>query len=293
MGKTKGTPDFVRIGAVGLEELADSGSSKFLKLKAGKAVEVVPLTGVEGVLSFNQHALWLEDGNSPIWPCFGKPWCPGEVIGDKARFRALLLVVTKDDPDTEMILPMGSSMFKQFVAVEDAIGGSMKGQVVRVLRTGDGLATKYNIIPTGRRVKVTGEPDINLMEHIGPTTPEEVIEMLEKAGRWTEDHQDEYDRLRLAAKKKAAAPADDEDEDDEEEETPAPAKKSKKPAPPPADDDDDEEDDDLADDGEDEEEEAPPPPKKKSTKPAAKAPAKKKKPVVADDDDDFEEIDEE
>lgn len=287
--KSSSTPDFVRMGAVGLDELADSGSSKFLKLKAGKAIEVVPLTGVEGILSFNQHALWLDEGNSPIWPCFGKPWCPGEIIGDKARFRALLLVVTKDDPDTEMILPMGSSMFKQMVAVEDAIGGSMKGQVIRVLRTGEGLATKYNIIPTGRRIKVTGDPDTNLMEHIGPTTPEEVIEMLEKAGKWTDDHQEEYDRLRLAAKKRSAAADDDDDEDDDEEETPAPTKKSKKSPPPPVDDDDE---DDLADDDEEDEEETPPPAKKKTAKPAAKSAAKKsKKPV--DEDDDFEDVDEE
>lgn len=246
-------PSFVRVGATGLEELGGDGSSKFLKLKPGKPIEIQPLTGVEGIVSFNQHAMWLDEGSSPIFPCFGKPWCPGEILGDKPRFRALLLCVVRDDPDTEMILPMGMSMFKQMVQIEEAIGGSMKGHIIRITRTGESLNTKYTVMPTGRRNKVTGEPDTNLLEHIGPTTPEEVIEMLEKANLWTEDNQAEYDARRAewkktlgkAAPKSLKAPVDDEDDDLEEISTPVETSKAKKPKGKPAPVEDDDEFEDL------------------------------------------------
>lgn len=292
-------PAFVRTGAAGLDELGE-GNSKFVKLKVGKPMEIVPLTGVDGIVSFNQHALW-DIEPAPIFPCFGEAWCPGEIIGDKPKFRALLLCISKEDPDTEVILPMGMSIFKQMVQIEEALGGPIKGQVIRVSRTGEGINTKYTALPTGRRVKVTSTPETNLLENLGPTTPEEVIEMLEKAGAWTDENQAEYDRRRKAwkAAKGRGPMIEDEDdgdasEDDEEDAPPTPKKTAKKDgvdfskhlkakaAP-------------VEEEEEDDEDEAPTP--KKSTKPLTKpAPKSSKKPPVEesdDEDDDFEDLDEE
>lgn len=224
----KSLPSFVRTGATGLDSLGDA-NSKFIKLTAGKPVEIVPLSGLDGVISYNQHALWLDEGNSPIFPCFAEEWCPGDILGDKPRFRALLLCVVRggDSTHEEMILPMGIALFKQLVSIEEAIGESIRGHVIRITRTGERLSTRYNAVPTGRRVKLSGTPETNLLDHIGVTDPNEVVEMLEKTELWTDEHQHQYDRLRGRS---SLVDDDDEEEADEEEaeEEKPPAKKSSK-----------------------------------------------------------------
>jgi hypothetical protein len=276
MGTPAALPSFVRAGATGAEELSNS-ESIFLKIKNGKPVQIIPLTGIDGIISFNQHALWLDEGSSPIFPCFGTSWCPGEIIGDKPKFRALMLCVTTEEPDREMILPMGIGMFKQVVGVSEAIG-DIRGHILRITRTGEKLNTKYTVMPTNKRAKLSGEPETNLLEHLGEMDPDVVVEMLDKAGLWTDAHQEKYDRLRKAAKAaakaaKAAAKVVEADDDEvEEEPVPAPKKKAAAPKPEPVE----------TDLGEDEVEETPAPaPKKK----AAAAPAPK-------DDDEFEDMDE-
>lgn len=275
------TPSFVRMGANALNELA-AINSIFLKLESGKPIEIVPLTGVDGILSYNQHAIWLDDGDSPMFPCFAQPWCPGEIIGDKPKFRAMLVCVTRDEPDRQVILPMGVSLYKQLLANQDAVGSSIKGRVIKITKTGEKLSTRYTALLTGRVMKKIAETsvDINLVEHIGETDPDVVVEMLKKAGVWTKAHQAQYVELRRKYPVAAAVDADD-DEDDVEEV-----------------------------DAEDEDDEtpafvAPEPAKKSKPAPAAEKPAKKAKPAPApvaeeaeDDDadkedgDDFEDMDE-
>jgi hypothetical protein len=276
------TPSFVRMGANALNELA-AASSIFLKLESGKPVEIVPLTGVDGILSYNQHAIWLDDGDSPMFPCFIQPWCPGEIIGDKPKFRAMLVCVTREEPDRQVILPMGVSLYKQLLANQDAVGSSIKGRVIKITKTGEKLSTRYTALLTGRVMKKIADMDleIELIEHIGETDPDVVVEMLKKAGIWTKAHQAQYKELR---KKYPVADADDADDDD---------------------------DDDIEDDveTEDEEDETPAFTPAVVEKPVPAAPAKTKKaakaaptpapePVVEEDDadeedgDDFEDLDE-
>jgi hypothetical protein len=197
------TPSFIRTGT-DAQDLLSGGPSVFLQLKAGKAYRAIMLHGVDGIVSFNQHAIWQEDGNSPIFPCYNVPYCPGEIIGDKPRFRAManVLVLNSETKEVEeKILAMGASLFKQLVTIEDTIGGSIRGQEIMFKRTGETRTnTKYSAIVTGRTpyASVKGglpKPTIDMMEHIGPMTPEEAVEMLIKAGVWTTKHQFKYEEL--------------------------------------------------------------------------------------------------
>lgn len=188
-------PSFIRTGQNGLAQLA---SGSFIKLEAGKPISIIPLTGVEPppgktptgnncVISFMQYAAWMENlpegQRSPIFPQLGGKDDPGALLGLEPKFRALMLC-TVEGEEEEKILPMGAQLFKQLVEIEQALGQSIKGRVLRISRTGSGMQTKYRAVATGAFVEVTGEPELDLTENIGPTSRAEIVEMLTKVGMW-------------------------------------------------------------------------------------------------------------
>jgi hypothetical protein len=189
-------PSFIKAGQAG-NDIA-SGGGKFLKLESGKPREIIPLTGVEppdgeepngsnSIISFNQYAIWkdnLPDGvRSPVFPAIGGKSDPGAMLGLEPRFKGFMLVIEKGGED-ELVWPFTVSVFKQLCELESTLGESIKGMILKVSRTGEGLKTKYRVVATGKRVAINGEPETDLMEHVGPTTREEIVEMLEAAGEW-------------------------------------------------------------------------------------------------------------
>lgn len=252
-------PGFLKSGSAGLSEV---GGNKFVKVETGQSVEIIPLTSVEppygeeangsnSVLSFNQYTKWMDDlpdgALSPMFPAIGGPSDPGKMLGLESRFRALLLCLVKGEEE-EKVFVMGVSVFKQLIDIEQALDEkSIKGKVLKVSKTGSGLRTKWRIVPTGKSVEFEGEPETNLVDHVGPTTREEIIEMLTKAELWPPEGGDPYaKKTKLGAgkskieqkpssKKPVKPPVEDDDEeedweeDDEEEETPPPPAKKKQP----------------------------------------------------------------
>lgn len=191
-------PGFLAAGRAG--ETLTAGGGRFLKLEAGKPIEIIPLTGVNPpdgeeadgkncVISFMQYSLWLEEGqrpegvSSPMFPSIGGPYDPGKLLGLDAKFRGMMLCVVKGD-DQEQIWGFGKQVFKQLVEIEDALGESIRGKVIKISKTGTGMSTKYRVVNTGRSVPVSGSPETDLLEWIGPTTREEIVELLEKAEQW-------------------------------------------------------------------------------------------------------------
>lgn len=192
-------PSFLKSGENGLASL--SGGA-FIKLEAGKPVSVIMLTGVNApkgeeangknsIISFNQYAIWMEQdelpegARSPVFPALGGKSDPGVMLGLDARFRALALVkVVGEEDGDEKILGIGASLFKQLVEIEQAMGESLKGAIIRINRTGSGLTTKYTATASGKRVTIQGEPELDLTEHVGPTSRDAIVEMLSAAGKW-------------------------------------------------------------------------------------------------------------
>jgi hypothetical protein len=191
-------PSFVRSGLSGTE--ITGKASPFVKVESGKVLEFVALTGVEppegeeptgknAVLSFKQYTIWLDsedrvDGAfSPTFIATGEPDDPGVALGLEPKFRAMLLIRLADDTKTR-ILSLPVSAFKQLTEIETLMGSSIKGLIMRYGKTGDGLRTRYKLISTGRRIDVTEEPELDLMDYIGMSDRDKIIQTLENIGMW-------------------------------------------------------------------------------------------------------------
>lgn len=215
-----GVPSFVKSGAKAIEELS---GGKFVRLESGKAVEIIPLTGLEPptgeepngsncVLSFQQYAIWMDDlpegKKSPVFPAIGGKYDPGQILGLTPKFRALMLV-TVNGEDEEKILPMGAQVFKELAQIEMATGQPLRGCVLRVVKTGVGMGTRYKVVFTGRHVTVEGEATTNLLDYVGPGTREEIITILEGVGKWPPPGGDPAAAAPVKKAKGKATPAED------------------------------------------------------------------------------------
>lgn len=205
-------PSFVGSG----KNTKASSGSRWIRLEAGKPMDIIPLTGVEApagetpsgsncVISYRRNTMWVDDlpeGKfSPSFPALGTPDDPGVLLGLEPKFTGLMICAIKDD-EAEHIWQFGVSIFKQLVDIEAALGESIKGHILRVTRKGEGKMTKYTVINTGRVVDVEGEPETNLVEHIGPTTREEIIKQLEEVGVWPPPGGDPFAAVASTSKSK-------------------------------------------------------------------------------------------
>jgi hypothetical protein len=205
----------VRKGKEALDS-ASQGAGDFVKIGDGDSVDMVSLVDLEEMLSIDQHAIWLEGGNSPMFPCIGKG-CPGEEQGNAPRFRAFLPVVLLDDGQ-QKIFSFGISIARALEELDEEFGG-IAGNVFRVKRKGSGLSTTYTVVAMGRKRKIEKYEVPDIEEKLGPTTRKAILELLEETGA-IEDALEEFD--------------DEEDDDDEEEVVEEPKKRKtrakKKPA---------------------------------------------------------------
>ena len=213
-------PSFIKTGEDALDQLSQG---VFLKIEPNKPINLVFLTGVEppagmpktgrnAILSFNQATVWVDKEDlpegmqfSPSFVVTDDKYDPCRILGLEQRFKALALVMVEGETQ-ERILPMGAMIWKQLVELERA-DGSIRGRVIRISRTGDKLATKYSVTGTKREFELEGEPELNLMDHIGVWDREKVTETLTKLGMWPPVGGDPKLNVE-AAKSKKSAPKD-------------------------------------------------------------------------------------
>lgn len=172
-------PSFIKSGSDGLNDMR--GPSVYVSIKDGESLQIAPVTELDGVISFQQHQIWLEAGNSPMLPCLQSKDCPGCAVGNNPKFRAVMIVQVQGE-DNQKLLPMGKDLFRQIVEINDAIG-TIKGQVIRISRRGAGINTKYTAMPTNKSAKVR-PAELNAIEHIGPLDRAGAIDVLKQAGMW-------------------------------------------------------------------------------------------------------------
>lgn len=170
----------IRKGTKVLDERMPSGESIFLAIQPDSSVDVVPLESMNEMVSVDQHAIWLDAGNSPIFPCISGTGeqCPGCQLGDKPRFRGFLPILTKEG---ERIFAFGIQVARSLSDIDDATDG-IRGQVLRIKRSGSGLSTRWSIITTGKTKDVEGKEVPDVAEHLGPTSRSEILELLFNAG---------------------------------------------------------------------------------------------------------------
>jgi len=184
---------------------AGVGTSDFVRISDGDVVDMVSLVNMDDLLSIDQHAIWLDGGNSPMFPCIGED-CPGCEVGNQPRFRAFLPVVLVEE-GVQKIYSFGISVARALEELDDEFEG-LAGHVFRIKRKGTGLGTTYTVIAMGRTRKIDKYDALDVEEKLGPVTRKGILDLLEETG--------------------ALEDTSDEDDEEEEEEEPAPRPKKKK-----------------------------------------------------------------
>lgn len=207
-------PSFVKKGK---ENIGGGGNNVFVKLPPNEPISITPLTGLDEMISFEHHSIWLDAGNSPQFPCSQDENCPGCMIGNQARSRGLLNVMIKTDEGMKVqVWAFGMSVMKSLAEIEEAMdNGSIAGHVIRVKKTGQGLGTKYSVVPTANSAKTmpAESEHIDLVPLVGELDRDKIVAMLEEAGQWIEE-----DDVKPVAKKKsrpAPPPVETEEDDDD------------------------------------------------------------------------------
>lgn len=149
--------------------------SMWLRIGKDEAVTGICLVEAKDILSTEQCAIWLEDGNSPVWVYTG-PEDPSHDLEVERRYRAYLPLLIDGEPK---VWSMGKMAHRALLDIADAVG-SLAGVELRIKRTGAMLATRYSIAQTGKRFDVSDIEEIDIIDLLGPITPEGVREMLVK-----------------------------------------------------------------------------------------------------------------
>jgi hypothetical protein len=151
----------------------------WLTLAPNEAINVVVLAEAADILATDQCAIWLDEGNSPVWVYTG-PDDPSHDLNVERRYRAYLPVLAPN-PDTgerePRIFSMGKSVHISILDIADAVG-EIAGLELRLKRTGAGLSTRYSVTQTGKSFDVSGQPEIDVIALLGPITPEGVRDLL-------------------------------------------------------------------------------------------------------------------
>lgn len=168
----------VRKGTRGFGESAP-GEREFIALKDGEKATMASLVNMDELLSIDQHAIWLDGGNSPMFPCIGEG-CPGCERGNTPRFRAFLPVVTHPDGEPK-IFAFGIKVARSLEELDSEFGG-LKGHLFTVKRKGTGLATNYTVIAVGRKAETDSVTMPNVEEKLGPTTRAGIMLLLQETG---------------------------------------------------------------------------------------------------------------
>jgi hypothetical protein len=168
----------IRKGTAGLGS-GGTGERDFVALKDGEKVTLASLVNMAELVSIDQHAIWLDGGNSPMFPCIGDG-CPGEELGNTPRFRAFLPVATVPDAESK-IFAFGIKVARALEELDEEFGG-LKGHVFTVKRKGTGLSTSYTVIAVGKKMDVSEVVSLDVESKLGPTTAEGIRALLKETG---------------------------------------------------------------------------------------------------------------
>lgn len=171
-----------KLGAGGGD--GEGGGKKYLRVKEGEPVTFAPIQPLNELISFDQHEYW-ETNPAVMIPCIG-PGCPACKSGNKPKYKALLQVITPDEPTTPKILPMGISVNRQLEQIAEEID-QLPGAVFKLKRTGSGLTTRYTLVPTGKRVAVDKVIPLDIESEVQVFSADEITAKISAIGGKTEE----------------------------------------------------------------------------------------------------------
>lgn len=154
----------------------DGEKVRWFKLQAGEVKDLVILVEAEDIIATEQCAIWMKDGNSPVWIYTG-PEDPCHELGIKRTYKAYLPVIELIDGklDEVAIWAVSKQVHIALLDIADA-SGELKGLEVRVKRTGTSLATRYSVVPRGKRRDVSRVEEVDILPQLGPLTSDGVKE---------------------------------------------------------------------------------------------------------------------
>jgi hypothetical protein len=211
--------------SVGGDPRKSGGSNSWLSIGPNSYADVTALVEVEDIVACEQCAIWLEEGNSPVWVYSGAD-DPSHDLKIDRRYRAFLPVLVEGEVK---VWPMGKGAHGQLLDIADA-GGRLQGMDLRIKRTGSGLGTRYNVVPRGSRTDIDRFDEVDVISMLGPLDLDGIQDLIaERLGKESyEDVLDSYKGKSLPRKsekvkeKTVAAPkgrheksnADEEEEED-------------------------------------------------------------------------------
>lgn len=150
----------------------------FLNLKDGEHCTVAILVDKDEIISIKQCAIWRSKGErSPVWTYSGEN-DPSHQLGIVPNYRAFLPV--KDvKTGTVSVWAMSKTVHGQVLELSETI--ALKGAIVRIKRTGVEKQTKYAVTNTGQRATLKNTAEVNVIDLLGPLTPEGAQELIAKA----------------------------------------------------------------------------------------------------------------
>lgn len=178
--KAAGTPtggyDVVRSG---VDPRKDGKNGQWLKLESNQYVDAAILVDADDILVTDQCAIWLDDGNSPVWVYTGPDDPYHDFVGVEKRYRAYLpLIITSAEGQGEVrVWSMGKQAHGQLLDMVDA-GAELQGMEIRIKRTGSNINTRYSIVQRGKRVDTSKIPEVDVLGMLGPLTSEGAREHL-------------------------------------------------------------------------------------------------------------------
>src|SRR5688500_17744646 len=159
--------------SVGGDPRKTGGSNSWLSIGPNSYADVTALVEVEDIVACEQCAIWLEEGNSPVWVYMGED-DPSHDLKIDRRYRAFLPVLVEGEVK---VWPMGKGAHGQLLDIADA-GGRLQGMDLRIKRTGSGLGTRYNVVPRGSRTDVGRIDEVDVISMLGPLDLEGIQELI-------------------------------------------------------------------------------------------------------------------
>lgn len=165
---------------------AASGKGLFVSLEPDSTTSMVPLVNLEGMLYADMHQIW-EFEQPIIFPCIGEN-CPGCLVGDEPRFKGYLPVLVHGESEPQ-VWPFTVSIFRQLedlenLLIDDGRENGIQGLAIKVSRKGSGLQTRYSVATLGKEVDIDGVEPPNYIDKLGPTTANEIWDLMEERGNY-------------------------------------------------------------------------------------------------------------
>lgn len=184
----------------GKDALRGARSGNFVKIEENGSADVIPLVGVDGFISFEQHTFWSDEGNSPTFTCLHKG-CPGCELGNQASTKVFIPVYDLA-AKTAKIYSCSTKMAQTIGDIETEVG-EIVGRVFRIKRKGGGKNTRYTLVPLNKKANISKVETLDVEAEIIIRPRDEILRMLKEAGFNDDDFETDADETDEVRHKKA------------------------------------------------------------------------------------------